>query len=255
MVLGAAALAASVAVSVPVAPAARRASAEPPAAAPVPATGRQADQQALKAFASLVGSWRGAGQVERGRTRGAWTESADWAWKLNRDAAALAVTVPNGKYVKAGVLRPGREPNTFTFEATLADGSKRSFTGKATPATGTRQPSRLVLSAGGDVPEGSLRKLTLTPLHDTRLLVLLEAEDAANGPGGLRRLGEVGYTRQGVTFAAGESYPVCIVTGGRGTTEVRYKGKSYWVCCSGCRDLFEENPEAVLAEAAKAKAK
>ena len=35
------------------------------------------------------------------------------------------------------------------------------------------------------------------------------------------------------------------------TIAVSYKGKTYYVCCSGCRDLFNENPEAILAEAAE----
>ena len=25
-----------------------------------------------------------------------------------------------------------------------------------------------------------------------------------------------------------------------------YKGKTYYVCCSGCRDAFNENPEKFL---------
>ena len=33
--------------------------------------------------------------------------------------------------------------------------------------------------------------------------------------------------------------------------QVSYKGKTYHVCCSGCKDLFNENPEAILAEAAE----
>ncbi len=52
----------------------------------------------------------------------------------------------------------------------------------------------------------------------------------------------------------GDSYPVCIVTEGRGTIPVTYGGKTYYVCCSGCKDLFEEEPEAILAEAAERKA-
>ena len=47
-----------------------------------------------------------------------------------------------------------------------------------------------------------------------------------------------------------ESYPLCVVTEGRGTIQVSYKGKTYWVCCTGCRDLFKDHPERVLAEAA-----
>ena len=71
-------------------------------------------------------------------------------------------------------------------------------------------------------------------------------------------LGEVGYTRERAAFAAAESYPLCVATEGRGTIQVSYKGKTYWVCCSGCRDLFNDDPESVHAEAAareKARAK
>ena len=101
-----------------------------------------------------------------------------------------------------------------------------------------------------------MRRVSITPLHDTRLLVLLEAEDPELHT--FSRLGEVGYTREGVAFATGESYPLCVVTEGRGTIQVKYKGKTYWVCCTGCRDTFKDDPESVLAEAAarqKAKAK
>jgi YHS domain-containing protein len=77
----------------------------------------------------------------------------------------------------------------------------------------------------------------------------LEAQDPRNHL--YHQLAEVGYTREGIAFAAGESGPVCIVTEGRGTIPVSYKGKTYHVCCSGCRDLFNENPEAILAEAAE----
>ena len=41
----------------------------------------------------------------------------------------------------------------------------------------------------------------------------------------------------------------CIVTEGKGTSKVSYKGKTYWVCCSGCRDAFLDDPEGVLADA------
>ena len=37
---------------------------------------------------------------------------------------------------------------------------------------------------------------------------------------------------------------------------VTYQGKTYYVCCSGCRDLFNDNPAAIVAEAeARAKSK
>jgi YHS domain-containing protein len=211
-------------------------------AADAPSTGRRADQAALKPYGSLVGGWRrGVGQVERGRTKGSWTEEADWAWKLTPDSAALEGKITKGKYLRSLVIHPGKEPHAFIADAILADDTKRTFTGKGE----VEKP--LVLTA--DAPGEGLRRITVTLLHDTRLVVLLEAQE----PDSKRyyRLGEVGYTREGVSFAVGESGPVCIVTEGRGTIAINYKGKIYYVCCSGCRDLFNENPEAILAEAAE----
>jgi YHS domain-containing protein len=219
-------------------------------AADGPQPGRRSDQAALKPFASLVGEWRGTGQPQRGSSRGAWTEAGGWAWKLTPDSAALELTVAKGKLLRSATLRPGKGQHEFILDAVLADGSKRSFPGTYT------EKKPLVLAAIGPEGDGP-RRVVLTPLHDTRFLLLFEGKSDEGS--GFRRLAEVGYTRQGVAFAAsGEAGPLCIVTEGRGTTQVSYKGKTYWVCCSGCKDLFNENPEAVLAEAAerqKAKAK
>lgn len=205
------------------------------------AGGRREAQAALKPYGSLVGSWRGTGQPERGKVKGSWLEKASWAWKLSNDTAALELTVDRGKYLKAASLRPGAAPRSYELVATLADGSSRTFTGKEDG----KKPLVLTAQGAGD----GLRRITLTPLHDTRLLMKLEAQDPKNHL--YYQLAEVGYTREGVAFAAGESGPVCIVTEGRGSIPVSYKGKTYYVCCSGCRDLFKENPEVVLAEAAE----
>jgi YHS domain-containing protein len=42
--------------------------------------------------------------------------------------------------------------------------------------------------------------------------------------------------------------PRCVVTGGKGTIPIAYKGQTYYVCCSGCKQAFDENPEKILAE-------
>ena len=209
--------------------------------AEAPPGGRRAAQAALKPYGSLVGKWRGSGQPERGKIKGAWREDASWAWKLSNDDAALEATIDKGKYLKSVVLHPGPQPKTYTLSATLADGSSRTYQG----ADNGKKALVLTAEGSGD----GVRRITLTPLHETRLLMKLEGQDPANRM--FYQLGEVGYTRDGVAFAAGESGPVCIVTEGRGTMTVSYKGKTYHVCCSGCRDLFKENPEAVLAEAAE----
>ena len=193
---------------------------------------------------------RGVGQVQRGRGRGAWMESADWAWKLTSDSAALEITVKKGKYLKSGVLRAGKKPGTFVFDATLADGTSRTFAG----AAGDRK--RLPLTADAKAPPaecaGSRSPRCTTPACSSCSRLRTPSRHTFS------RLGEVGFTREGVAFAAAESYPLCIVTEGRGTIQVNYKGKTYWFCCTGCRDTFKDDPESVLAEAAareKAKAK
>jgi YHS domain-containing protein len=195
-------------------------------------------QAALKEFGPLVGSWKGTGQVKRGQS-GGWQETASWAWKLSDKAASLEIDIEKGKYLKSATLKPGEKAGVYVLDATLADGGKRSFTGKLV------KDKPLVLKAEG-TGEG-VRRVTLTIPNEFRFLLLLESEPSSNA---FARLGEVGYTRQGVSFAAGESGPVCIVTEGRGTIQVSHKGKTYYVCCSGCKDLFNKDPEAILAEAA-----
>ncbi len=118
----------------------------------------------------------------------------------------LEGTIDKGKYLKSVVLHPGPKPKTFTLSALLADGSSRTFQGV------DNGKKSLVLAAEG--AGDGVRRITLTPLHETRLLMKLETQDPANRM--FYQLGEVGYTRDGVAFAAGESGPVCIVTEGRG---------------------------------------
>lgn len=207
---------------------------------------RSSDQAKLKVYGGLVGEWKGTGQPQRGSAKGAWTEKGDWSWKLSSDTASLLFQAPNGKYIRSAKLSPGNAAGEFTLDASLADGSQRTYAGKA----GARNV--LVLTTESKDGTGP-SKITLTPLHDTRFLLLLEGPTDS---GAHTRLGEIGFTRQGVPFATGESAPVCIVTEGRGTIAVTHKGKTYYVCCSGCKDLFSEDPEGVLAEAAlRAKAK
>jgi hypothetical protein len=208
-------------------------------AAPVSDGGRARDQAALKPFAPLVGAWRGTGQVRRGSAKGAWTESAQWAWTLDQDHAALVLKLDGGKHLKQAVLRPLERSTCFELTATLADGTTRTFRGTAD------ERDSLQLVADPPVDSG-LARLTIVPLHENRTLIRLEA--ATTNPDQFEKLGEVGYTREGARFAVGDSSPECIVTGGRGTIAVQHQGKTYYVCCTGCRELFDDDPDAILAE-------
>ena len=196
------------------------ASAEPPS---VP--------ESLRAFAPLVGQWRGVGQVRRGSARGAWRETAEWRYDF-ADGAAVVYDVTGGGHVREVRVREGEDGLVATVT---------SAKGEPSPAGVERDGERWVIAADGGL------RLTVTPLNEKRTTVLIE--DAAAGRP--RRLGEVGYTRAGERLAvSGSGGPQCVVTGGRGTIKVSHAGRDYWVCCTGCKAAFEADPEAILAEAA-----
>ena len=111
---------------------------------------------------------------------------------------------------------------------------------------GTIIDKKLVLeSASADSTEG--RRITITRLNEKRTLVLFERK--AGSQNFYSRIAEVGYTREGTRLAeSDQTGPECVVTGGVGTIKVSYKGETYWVCCTGCRDAFNDDPEGVLAD-------
>jgi hypothetical protein len=218
------------------------------AAAPASSPNKaQLDEQkaALAKIQKLVGQWRGTGQPQRGSTRGSWIEQADWAWKFTAHSAALTAQLTDGKPFAALELQAGEKAGEYkllgtlpkdggsvTYRGTLADDGKLTLTAaepRDKPLAGA--PARIALRfvAGGD-----------------RLLVLYERQGAVGDQ--FVRLAEVGYTRQGSDFGKGSTGPECIVTGGLGTIEVSHDGKTNHVCCTGCRDYFNDNPAQAIAE-------
>jgi hypothetical protein len=101
--------------------------------------------------------------------------------------------------------------------------------------TFTRQPK-----------ESETQRLVFTLLHANRFLYRYDTR--ASGKTLFSTHYRVGATKEGVPFAAGDGRPECIVSGGLGTISVSYKGQTYYVCCSGCRVEFNENPEKYINE-------
>jgi hypothetical protein len=209
-----------------------------------------ADKAALSPLQELVGSWRGVGQPRRGSNQGAWTETADWSWRFAEGRATLVFASSKAKYYRSGELSSGQEKGHYELAAKRDDDSASElFLGKLD------ENGQLVLVAavGDRRPADSPARITIHTVADgDRLLVLYEK----SLPGGNRyaRLAEVGYTRAGISFAKGSGQPECIVTGGVGTLAVEHQGKKYYVCCTGCRDLFNDDPEGVLADYRERKA-
>jgi YHS domain-containing protein len=200
-----------------------------------------AKKAALAPFNSRIGKWNGVGQPRRGSTQGAWQEKAEWIWDFANHDVAVRIDVSEGKVAKT--LRLNFDPAAKQYVGTLtrAEGAEETYRGKFQSA------DQLVLTAqDGD----EVRQITITLLNEKRTLILFEKRLATASS--FNRVAEVGYTRDGARLAnSATSGPECIVTGGTGTMEVKYKGQTYYVCCTGCKQAFEDDPEGIIKEAAE----
>jgi len=208
-----------------------------------------AEKAALSALQSYVGGWRGSGQIKRGSSQGAWAEDADWAWHFADAHAALAFKAPKGKYYKAGKILVGDKTGEFRLIAQVADADvEERFVGSFVEEDRLVFKSEAANPADGRPAQISIR----TVAGGDRLIILFEKK--LEGTDRYTRLSEVGYTRKGSGFGGGTSFPECVVTGGYANMSVEFKGQKYNVCCEGCKDLFQMDPEGVLAEYKERKA-
>jgi YHS domain-containing protein len=194
---------------------------------------------ALAQFNELIGGWRGTGQIRRGSNQGAWREDAEWIWEFEGDAVSIRYDVADGQHLKSAQLTWAPEARQFVLHATLPDDTEREY-------RGTFKDGKLTMESTAD-DNGDVHRLTVTLLNEKRTLVLFEKRRETQQS--YQRVAEVGYTREGTRLAFKDGTgPECVVTGGAGTIQVSYKGQTYYVCCTGCRQAFEDDPEGVLAE-------
>jgi len=206
-----------------------------------PDQSRASTKAALGPLQSFVGVWKGGGTTKRGATEGAWVEQAQWAWNFDEKSTTIEFRAPQSKIYTAGRIQPGEEEETFRLTATpAADRKPETFTGRFDDA------GRLVFEADNPQP-GRPVEIAMRLLARGRRLLVIYRRQSTSSEAKLF-LAEVGYTRKGSNFGREEDLPECVLTGGEASIAVSYDGKTYYVCCSGCRDYFVEHPEKVLAE-------
>jgi YHS domain-containing protein len=204
----------------------------------------------------LVGRWNGNGTPKDNpakKFRG-WDEKHTWAWMFARGKpVGMSLTIAGGKVLTSGKLTYDTARKLYHLEGTQpAPAGTISFEG-----TLDKSGKYLVLdhSAAGGKPGKGAGKLRLSIWPNANFIRYTMAHDLQE-PGSTQfdHLIEVGLTRDGESLGAGStsssSEPAkCIVTGGAATTTVSYQGRTFPVCCSGCRDEFNENPEKYLKRA------
>jgi hypothetical protein len=209
---------------------------------------KHAPREMLRAFQDLIGSWRCTGEpygTREEKLKGFWQEKMAWQWQFKGEDAWLALTIDKGKYFRSAEVRYLPETDVYQIKAVTLDKETLTFEGKL--------DKRKLSVERRDPKSKQDQRLVFSLLHANRYLIRYEIRPADHTA--FTPLYQIGCTKEGVAFASGDDKPECIVSGGRGTMPVVYNGKTYYVCCTGCRDAFKEDPEKYIKEAEEARKK
>ncbi|MBL8797603.1 MAG: YHS domain-containing protein [Planctomycetia bacterium] len=189
-------------------------------------------KKSLQPLNDFVGTWSGDAKAD-GLKKDIWVEGLEWGWKFTKDDAWMVLKFKDSKTFKSGDIR--YNPEKMLYVANMVDlkDQKLTYEGKLDNDTyilervddKTKEAHRLRINVAGDG-------------------IFLNMASARKGPGKTLFSPEykVSYKMEGAGFAK-EKKQECVVSGGLGTGAVTYKGQTYFICCSGCRDAFNENPE------------
>ena len=214
-------------------------------------------RQALKPLQVVVGQWRGT--ARRKNSEGFnFTDEFEWRWDFSDGGKpALLMKGSGSTYFEEARITWLPEEQEFELTAVDSDGAERKYRGELTEPV-RREP-------GEDKRTHTTFRLTFNQVEpaDDRKLVRVELKQQQNdrylltvfnGGGANPRLYDtVAGQREGTSFAkADDDYGdrECIVSQGLGTISLSHEGKTYYVCCSGCKAAFEEDPERWIAKAA-----
>lgn len=176
-------------------------------------------KEAMKPIQFLVGEWKTTWSPEGKDAKDAWEEIQAWEYKIEKEEYALQFTVKDGKHFKDGVLTYDLKKKAYRLDVTRADDKKAGFEGKL-------NGKDLVLEEVGD-EKAARERLTLNFLRDNRFIGDTQKKEA--GAKTWIQTAALQFTKQGVPFVKTEA-PKCIVTGGTGSIEVAYQGKTYYIC-------------------------
>jgi hypothetical protein len=203
---------------------------------------------ALKPVRVLVGAWHGVTQSGREY------EELNWVWDRLSDTSqpALVMSTDKNKHYKSVRLTYLVDEEQFQLTIEDKDGRRRELKG-----TFSQEPEDVI----EDNKPQRTYKLQVTEADDAKdrwqVVVnqqennryLLELSKARGST--FARFDTVSSQREGTSFALNDSdfkEKTCIISQGLGTIQVSHKGKSYWVCCTGCKAAFEEDPDKWIAK-------
>lgn len=212
-------------------------------------------REALRPLQPVVGTWRGNTFRENAVHEAAWA----WDHKTNPEQPALVMTAAKNPFFKEARLTFNPAKQTYLLTLAQAKGETRLLEGTFieppmdVPGDDGRSLQRTYqLQLEQVEPKSGERwQVVLNQQENNRVLIELAKR---RGSAAFRRFDTISEQREGTNFAlSDEGYgeKTCIISGGLGTTAVSHAGKTYYVCCSGCKAAFEDDPEKWIAEAKK----
>jgi hypothetical protein len=198
-------------------------------------------KEALQALNDFIGDWKGTGDVERAKpgSKTFWSESVSWSWRFKKDDVALIMAVKNGKLIKGGELRYLADTKKYQLRATDAKDKKIVYEGELKKGVLTLERN--------DADKMETQQIAMNVAGDgVRFNYWFKTKPASKKAYGTGYL--VACSKEGESLGGKQDGKECPVSGGLGKIAVSYKGETFYVCCTGCRDAFNENPEKYVKE-------
>ncbi len=192
-------------------------------------------KKALGEVQDFIGLWNLEGTQKDGTKTIAWKEKVTWGWNFKGEPSLTAeFGEGKGKYFTNGSLRYDLEKKKYILSLTAPDKTEQVFEGVAGKDGGLKLERK-------DAKTGDAFRLTLNTLSEgDKFQVKFEKQDG--GKGLYNNVFAMNGLKEGAG-GVGVKKPECIVSGGAANIAVAYNGKTYYVCCTGCRDEFVANPK------------
>jgi hypothetical protein len=208
-------------------------------------------REALQPFNNLIGSWKGTAKpsgTKAEQDRDFWIEKIAWEWQFKDKDAWLTVQFDKSKHFTKGTLRWLPEKKQYLLTLTRLNKEEVSLKGELD------EKGRILTVESDPDANMEIHRVVINMLHEgERFLYRVDKRKVEKTR--FSTVFSVGATKEGIAFAGGPNQPECVVSGGLGTMQVSYMGKTYYVCCSGCATEFRADPAKYVAEYEAKKAK
>jgi YHS domain-containing protein len=212
-----------------------------------PAQGKKfaTERKALQEVQEFIGQWNLEGMLKAAGKTTTWKEKVSWGWKFKDGDAWLTVDFAqgNGRYYANGALRYDLKKKKYVLTLAGSDKNEQVFEGDLAKAGVLRLDRR-------DMKTGDVYRITMNTLAEG-IRYQLRYERQAGGKGLFSSVYSMTGSKEGESIAGAKKKPECIVSGGAATIAVSYQGQQYFVCCTGCHDEFNANPEKYVKAAKK----